>query len=299
MVEQELTARRGTGVRACAGHAVGTNTVKQWQTVDSRAHWWRWRVLTLDTVWLESRVRLDREVVTRESLAASLEHRLHGPEVDRGGLRRGCDYAAEAGLAAVLCRPEHVTTAARRLTGTGTAAVTALAFHDTTRQQDPADLADEALELLSMGASEVALIVAPGLDGVGCLHLINEQVQAVVEVVTQQHRKVRALLNTTDASKEQIQACTRLVGTAGAELVQGGSFRGDRATFSHLEAMRHALPDEVLLKWTQPVRSVEMMLVCMALGVNRFNGDIPALLAAAKRSSQLGPLLLPVYGVDF
>jgi hypothetical protein len=42
-----------------------------------------------------------------------------------------------------------------------------------------------------------------------------------------------------------------------------------------------------------------MMLVCMALGVNRFNGDIPTLLAEAKRSSQYAPLMLPIHGVDF
>jgi hypothetical protein len=94
-------------------------------------------------------------------------------------------------------------------------------------------------------------------------------------------------------------ACTALVGTSGAALVQGGSFRGDRATFSQIETMRGILPFPVLLKWTQPIRSVEMMLVCMALGVNRFNGDIPTLLADAKRSSQSAPLMLPIYGVDF
>ncbi len=33
--------------------------------------------------------------------------------------------------------------------------------------------------------------------------------------------------------------------------------------------------------------------------VNRFTGDIPALLTAAKRSAQLGPLMLPINGVDF
>lgn len=256
-------------------------------------------MLTLDTEWLRARVQLDRDVVTTESLAAALELRLHWPEVDEGQLRRGCDYAADAGLAAVLCRPEHVATAARRLLGSGIGAVTALSFHDATRHQDPADLAAEARELVSAGAAEVALIVAPGLDSDDCLHLVSEQVAAVVEAVTPEGGKVRVLLNTTDASKKQMRACTALVGGAGAVLVQGGSFRGDRATFSQIEAMRHALPAEVLLKWTQPLRSVEMMLVCMASGVNRFNGDIPTLLKSAKRSSHLGQLMLPLYGVDF
>lgn len=158
--------------------------------------------------------------------------------------------------------------AARRLLGSSTATVTALAFHHTTQlHHDPADLATEALELVAAGASEVALIVAPGLESQDCLHLISEQVRAVVETVTPLHRKVRVLLDTTDASKDQMRACTALLGPAGGALVQGGSFRGDRATFSQIEAMRHALPENVLLKWTQPLRSVEMMLVCMALGV--------------------------------
>jgi deoxyribose-phosphate aldolase len=256
-------------------------------------------VLTQDTAWIRARVALDREVVTPDSVAAALEHRLHGPDVDQGQLRRGCDYAAEMGLAAVLCRPEHVATAARRLTGSGTATVTAVAFHDSTvRHHDPVDLAAEALGLVEAGASEVALIVAPGLDG-ECLHLISEQVAAVVEAVTPEARQVRVLLNTTEASKEQMSDCTAVVAARGAALVQGGSFHGDRATFSQVEAMRLALPPDVLLKWTQPLRSIEMMLVCMALGVNRFNGDIPELLKSARRSSQRAPLLLPIYGVDF
>ena len=256
-------------------------------------------MLALDTTWLRTRVQLEREVVTRESLAGALEHRLHGPEVDQGGLRRGCDYAAEVGLAAVLCRPEHVATAARRLTGTGTAAVTALAFHARSSQRhDPVDLAAEAIQLVSVGASEVALVVAPGRED-DCLHLIAEQVDAVIEAVTPQAGQVRVLIDMTDASKDQMTACTALVGAAGAVLVQGGSFRGDRATFSQIEAMRHTLSATVLLKWTQPIRSVEMMLVCMALGVNRFNGDVPTLLAEAKRSTQRAPLMLPIYGVDF
>jgi deoxyribose-phosphate aldolase len=237
--------------------------------------------------------------VTVTSLAAALENRLYGPEVDLDHVRRECDYAVEVGLAAVLCRPEHVATAAQRVAGTATATVTALAFHDESRQQEPAALAAEAQHLVSAGAAEVSLVVAPGLDREGCLELIGEQVDAVVEAVTPQGGKVRVLLNTTEASKDQVKACTALVGAKGPTLVQGGSYRGDRATFSQIQAMRHALQPQVLLKWTQPVKSVEMMLVCMALGVNRFNGDIPTLLTSAERSSRLAPIRLPIHGVDF
>jgi deoxyribose-phosphate aldolase len=257
-------------------------------------------VLRLDTPGIRRRAALEREVVDTDSIAAALEHRLYPAEVDRGGVRRGCDYAAEVGLAAVLCRPEHVAIAARRLTGSGIPTVTALAFQDAQPQRrEPADLAAEAVELMSAGASEVALSVAPGLDGQGCLDRIGDQVQAVVEAVVPERRTVRVILNTTDVCKEQMSACTQMLGSSGVALVQGGTYLGDRATFSQIEAMRHSLPAHVLLKWTQPLKSVEMMLVCMALGVNRFNGDVRALVDSARRSSQLAPLMVPVHGVDF
>ena len=257
-------------------------------------------MLTQDTTWIKARTRLKRDVVTTQGFAARLEHRLHWPEVDVERLVEGCDYAAEVGLAAVLCRPEHVGEAARRVAGTATAAVTALAFHDPThRRHSPGDLAEEAEELVAAGASAVALVVAPRLDDGGCLHLLKEQVCAVVEVVSRQGRNLRVLLNTTGITNPQVSESTAVAGAAGVSLVQGGSFHGDRATFTQIEAMRDALPPGVLLKWTQPVRSVEMMLVAMALGVDRFNGDIPDLLSSAKRSSANGPLMLPIYGVDF
>jgi deoxyribose-phosphate aldolase len=145
----------------------------------------------------------------------------------------------------------------------------------------------------------VALIVAPGLADGGCLNLIREQVCAVVEVVTPRGASLRVLLNITGITRPQVGDYSAAAAHGGASLVQGGSFRGDRATFTQIEAMRDALPVAVLLKWTQPVRSVEMMLVAMALGVDRFNGDVPALLTSAKRSSEWGPLMLPIYGVDF
>lgn len=251
------------------------------------------------TPQVRAKVKLDREVVTTEAIAAALEHRVYGPDVDQDQVRQGCEYALEVGVAAVVCRPDQLAIVAGQLAGTPTATVTALAFNDRSRQHDPADLAAEAQELVWAGAAEVALIVAPGLDGAGCLHLVREQLTAVVEAAQPQGGKVRVLLDTTLASKDQMKACTALVGAGGPTLVQGGTYSGDRASFSQIEAMRHALPAEVLLKWTQPLRSVEMMLVCLSLGVDRFNGDIPTLLKSAERSSQLAPLMLPIHGVDF
>ncbi|MGZ4553618.1 MAG: hypothetical protein ACXVXQ_09040 [Mycobacteriaceae bacterium] len=126
-----------------------------------------------------------------------------------------------------------------------------------------------------------------------------DQVTIVAEAVGRHAARVRLLLDTTSMTEAKISSCCARVAAAGAHLVQGGTFRGDRTGFSHIELMRAALPPAVLLKWTHPISTLETMLVCIALGVDRFNGDPAALLAAAQRSAATAPLTLPKQGLDF
>ena len=246
------------------------------------------------------RDRPTRETVTVQSLAARLEHRLHWEELDQEQLASGCAFAVESGLAAVLCRPEHVALAAGHVAGSGVDVVTALGFHDTSSpQRVPAALADEAALLASQGADEVSLIAAPGTMTDAGVDLLVDQIQTVRNTLSDRRTTVRVLLNTIGMGSDEVWRACEAMATAGASLVQGGSFRGDRTPFSQIEAMRAALPAEVLLKWTQPVRSVETMLVCIALGVDRFNGEPSDLLAAAARNSRIAPLSLPIPDIDF
>ncbi|HEV7145882.1 MAG TPA: hypothetical protein VGN48_02670, partial [Pedococcus sp.] len=89
------------------------------------------------------------------------------------------------------------------------------------------------------------------------------------------------------------------VGDAGAWMVQGGSLSGKRARFSELEVLRGALPSEVIVKWMQPVRSLDAMLLCIAEGVGRFNADVEDILATAQLRAQSGPLMVPLPGWDY
>ncbi|MGZ4553617.1 MAG: hypothetical protein ACXVXQ_09035 [Mycobacteriaceae bacterium] len=100
--------------------------------------------------------------VSVAGLAARLEHRLHARDIDDRKLVAGCAFAAESGLGAVLCRPEHVPLAADQLGGSGVQVVTALGFDDASSPLlSPVDLAREANELIGQGATEVALVAAP------------------------------------------------------------------------------------------------------------------------------------------
>jgi deoxyribose-phosphate aldolase len=242
-----------------------------------------------------------RETETVRSLAARLEHRLHWKDVDEEQLASGCRFALDHGLAVVLCRPEHVTRAANHLAGSSVGVVTALGFHDASSQrQPPTVLAEEAALLAEQGADEVSLVAAPGTTVDAGVDLLVEQLLAVRGALASvEGTSLRVLLNTSGMSNDEVARASQAMADAGARLVQGGSFRGDRTPFHQVEAMRAALPAHVLLKWTQPVRSVETMLLCIALGVDRFNGEPSDLLADAARKARIAPLSVPISGIDF
>lgn len=244
--------------------------------------------------------RLTRETLTVEGVAARLEHRLHWADNDQEQLAAGCAFAVESRLAAVLCRPEHVGLAAGHVADSEVDVVTALGFHDpASPKHSPDELAAEAAELTAEGAAEVALIAAPAAMPDACVELLVDQVHAVTEALSAHSGRVRVLLNSTGMLDEEVSSACRAVAGAGAALVQGGSFRGDRTSISRIETMRAALPREVLLKWTHPVRSIESLLLCVALGVDRFNGEPAELLTSADRHSKTGPLTIPLAGLDF
>jgi len=68
---------------------------------------------------------------------------------------------------------------------------------------------------------------------------------------------------------------------------------------SYVETIRAALPPEVLVKWTEPIKAVSTMLLCMSLGVDRFNCDVDQILSDAKRAEWLAPLTIPAKGLDY
>lgn len=241
-----------------------------------------------------------RQILTVRGVAARLEHRLHHAHVGPAELERGCTLAGELGLAAVLCRPEHVPHAAQRLAGSEVDVVTILGFHDPrSARRSPQELAQEADELSAQGATELALVATPGSMPDAGTALLVEQIGAVNQAAAPGATRVRTLLDTTSMTDDEIRASCRAMVDAGVQLIQGGSIRGDRTALSQVEVMRSAMPRNVLLKWTQPVRSIQALLVSIAVGVDRFNGDPAALIEDASRQTRIAPLRVPVPGVDF
>ena len=240
---------------------------------------------------------VQREELTLEQLAGMLEHRLHFDHLTEDEFVAGCQYAAKAGLAAVLCRPEQVPLASRVVADATPRIVTALGYHDRDAPSRSLDtLTSEALRLADQGADEVCLLGSP--ERVPTQVLV-EQLEAVREAVDPMGVAVRVMLDCTDVPLGEVSAASARLAAAGVATMQCGGLHGEPPSFVCVQAMRDVVPDSVLLKWTQPVKSLEALLVCVSMGVDRFNADPAKLLRTAKRSAELGPLTVPAPGLDY
>jgi deoxyribose-phosphate aldolase len=241
-----------------------------------------------------------RRELTLAEFASHLEHRLYCTDGTPASLSQGCSLAVASGFAAVVCLPEHVNYVAGHVQGSETAVVTALGWHGSDREPlTVGRVLEDAESLAEQGATELALVATAARMGSADCPEFEALVSALVDAMGPLGVRVRAMLDTEHLDGEFIRAaCTRLV-RAGVPMVQGGSWRGERAGFSQIEVMRAALPPQVLLKWTQPVRSVDVMLLCIAYGVDRFNGDAADLMAAASRIEESGALTVPLPGRDY
>jgi deoxyribose-phosphate aldolase len=244
--------------------------------------------------------RVERQVITIEELAARLDKALYSTDLSPAAVEQECRKGLGQGVAAVLVRPDQLEVASAAVQGRGVAVVTALSWYegDTVRMDGDAMRA-EAESLVAGGATEVAYVVTQARLEHDAGREVVDQVRRLVETVAPMGARVRALIATEELSDEDIRRTCREVAAAGVWMVQGGSWRGRRTSLTQVEAIRASVPPHVLVKWTEPIRSLSTLLLCLSMGVDRFNCDVEQILDEAKRADWLASLTIPVAGVDY
>lgn len=245
-----------------------------------------------------------RRLMSVAEFARHLCYPLYADDVDVNALARGCDEAAELGLAAVVCRPAQVGEVARRLEGADVAVVTGLGFgRPSTLALTEEELLAEARPLIAQGASELAVIVnAPRLkaervDG------SPEFVSSLVSLAARQQElgfRMRVHVEGRELGEEKLRDLCGVLASAGVWMVQAGSWEDPNVSYRQLLPMREALGNEPLLKWTTPVRSVRVMLLAMSYGVDRFNAQaVRQFLDEAAQLAEVSPLAVPLAELDY
>jgi deoxyribose-phosphate aldolase len=157
----------------------------------------------------------------------------------------------------------------------------------------------EALELARRGADEVGLRVSPAAPGAPSLGEFCDWLTAIAETTAPLRTRTRVVFDGDGLDGAAVAAWCEAFARAEVRLVQGGIWRSARAEFHRMTLMRAALPREVLLKWTHPVRSLNVLLLCLAEGMDRYNGDVEQLLAQLREPNRAAPVQVPEPGVDY
>jgi deoxyribose-phosphate aldolase len=157
----------------------------------------------------------------------------------------------------------------------------------------------ESRRLSAEGASDIGVVADVDRLRADDGRRLADDVTALVEAMRACEVRVRVVLDTDGLAADATAAACELLGATGAWLVQGGSWAGVRTGLSRIQLMRAVLPAGIRLKWTYPVRSLDSMMICVAEGVDRFNGDPESLLKDAARRITAGPLVVPVRGIDY
>ena len=238
--------------------------------------------------------------ISTSQLASTLDSRLYDEQLSERNVAIGCDRARHWGLASVIVRPEHVRCAAAELHGSTVGLTTVVGWNaDDSEPTLLEETLDEASRLVAEGATELGLVATAGrlrLDGGA---QFTQTLTGLVDAMTPSGVRVRLITDTESLTSSELRDACDLAAEAYVWMAQGGSWRGRRADLTEIQLMRTSLPMDVLLKWTEPVRRLETMLVCIALGIDRFNGDVEDLMQTATRAQWLGPLVIPQAGVDF
>ncbi|WP_406830508.1 hypothetical protein ABEG17_16135 [Pedococcus sp. KACC 23699] len=241
-----------------------------------------------------------RVQISRVQLASSLDSRLYDDHLSERDIATGCARARHWGLASVIVRPANLRLAAAELSGSTVGCTTVVGWNaDDSEPMLPMETLEEAHRLVAAGATELGLVATAGRIRRNGGAPFTETLTGLVDAMRPLGIRVRLVTDPESLTSSELRDACHLAAETYVWMAQGGSWRGRRADLAEIQLMRASLPMDVLLKWTDPVRRLETLLLCIALGIDRFNGDVEDLMQAATRAEWLGPLTIPQAGVDF
>jgi deoxyribose-phosphate aldolase len=186
--------------------------------------------------------------MTRDELAAMIDHTILKPEAAAADIDRLCDEAIEWGLFAVCVNPMFVARAARRTQGKRPVVVSVAGFP--LGASTTVIKAEEARRVIADGAAEVDMVLRVGDLRARETRAVRDDIAAVVDAARRERRDavVKVILETAALTDEQIIAACRCCAEAQADFAKTstGFHPGGGATVAAVRLMhKHAAPIRV------------------------------------------------------
>lgn len=204
--------------------------------------------------------------LTKEQFLGSVDHSLLKPNLTLDEVRRGCEFAAEAGVKAVCISPHRLGIAREILSGTPVIIGTVAAFPSGAHMTEVK--AFEARACVDAGATEVDMVIDIGALVSGYDDMVRDDIRAVVEAAAPAHVKV--ILEVHYLTDEQIVRGAQLVSEAGAAFAKTATgFTPSGATPHNVALLRQGAAPETQVKAAGGISTLADVIAVMEAGATR------------------------------
>lgn len=231
--------------------------------------------------------------MTRQELAAKIDHTILKANATFEEIKAAIDYAGRAGTASVCLNPAYVALAADMLKNTHTAVCTVIGFP--LGANSTYTKAKETETAYRYGCREMDMVLnISALVSANYDYVMND----IAAVVNASPAPVKVILETCYLSDAQIEIACRLAAEAGAAFVKTSTGFGPAgASVKHVRLMRASIPAEMQVKASGGIRTLKDAQAMLRAGASRLGMSSTAAVldaldaaATAKKTAAKGAL---------
>ena len=205
-------------------------------------------------------------------MAGMIDHTLLKPDATKSEIETLCREAREFGFASVCVNPTWVATCARLVRGSSVAVCSVVGFPLGATTADTKQY--ETRRAIFDGAREIDMVINVGALKSGDLHLVESDIRAVTSACRETNVLSKVIIETallTD--EEKVTACT-LAKAAATDFVKTSTgFGPGGATSEDVALMRRIVGEDMGIKASGGVRTLEGVKAMVAAGATRIGAS--------------------------
>ncbi|MEX3631207.1 deoxyribose-phosphate aldolase [Rothia sp. LK2492] len=225
--------------------------------------------------------------LTRDQLAAMIDHTILAPNASEEDVRRLCSEAREYGFASVCANPVWAPVLAEELAGSRSVPCVVVGFPFGASATEVK--AFEAKTAVEAGAREVDMVINIAAARANHRAALVADIKAVADAVHAGGATLKVIIETSELTDDQkVLACEASV-EAGADFVKTSTgYSSAGATVEDIALMRATVGPELGVKASGGVRTREEALTMIAAGATRIGASKGIAIIGAGEASESG-----------
>ncbi len=205
-------------------------------------------------------------------LAGTFDHTLLKADSDSQQVKALCEEARSYSFASVCVLPTHVHTAFEALEGSSVAVCTVVGFP--LGSSYSAVKAHETREAIARGATEIDMVMNIGAFKNGAFDDVLYDIEEVVEVAYSLGSRVKVIIETCLLTEDEKKRACDIVTASQADFIKTSTgFSSGGATVEDVKLLRTHVGEEVLVKASGGIRTLEQALLMIDAGAARIGAS--------------------------